>query len=57
MSLDSRLSELRRKHEMLSTRIEQEQRRPAADDFALASLKKEKLRLKEEIARLATSVH
>jgi hypothetical protein len=57
MSLQSHLSELRRKHEALSSRIEQEQRQPAADDLGIASLKKEKLRLKEEIARISSQTH
>jgi hypothetical protein len=57
MSLNSHLTELRRKHETLSTRIEQEQRHPGADDMAIATLKKEKLRLKEEIERIASRLH
>jgi hypothetical protein len=57
MNLPSHLSELRRKHEALDMRIEQEQRSPAADDLTIASMKKEKLRLKDEIARLSATVH
>jgi hypothetical protein len=57
MSLTSHLSELRRKHEQLSHRIELEQRSPGSDDLAIATLKKQKLRLKEEIARLSEPVH
>ena len=57
MSLQSHLSELRRKHEMLSTRIEEEQNHPAADALAIASLKKEKLKLKEQIARMSHELH
>ena len=57
MSLDSHLTELRRKHELLSNRIEEEQRRPAADELGLATLKKEKLRLKEQITRLSGRLH
>jgi hypothetical protein len=57
MSLQSHLTELRRKHEMLSSRIESEQKRPGSDDLSIASMKKEKLKLKEEIARLSTELH
>ncbi len=57
MSLDSRLSELRRKHETLSSKIEQEQRHPGSDELTIASMKKEKLRLKEEITKIATQLH
>ncbi len=57
MSLDSHLTELRRKHETLDHRIESEQRHPGADDLSIAALKKEKLRLKEQIARLSGSLH
>jgi hypothetical protein len=52
MTIASHLQELRRKHEALSNLVEQEQRKPAADQLRIAELKKQKLRLKEEIARL-----
>lgn len=55
MTIASHLQELRRKHEHLSTLVEQEQRSPGADDLRIASLKKQKLRLKEEISRLGTA--
>ena len=57
MSLSSHLEELRRKHESLSLRIEREQRSPSSDDLTIATMKKEKLKLKEEIERLSASVH
>lgn len=57
MSLQSHLTELRRKHETLSTRIEQEQRHPGSDDLQISCMKKEKLKLKEEIARLSRQLH
>ena len=53
MSIASHLQELRRKHEALSVEVEQEQRSPAADALRIAELKKQKMRLKEEITRLA----
>lgn len=55
MSIASRLQELRRKHDQLSELVEREQRSPGADDLKVAELKKQKLRLKEEIVRLEAS--
>jgi hypothetical protein len=57
MSMTSHLSELRRKHEQLASRIEAEQRSPGSDDLTIATMKKEKLRLKEEIQRLSATAH
>jgi len=53
MSLSSHLSELRKKHEALSKKIETELRHPAAEPLEIAQLKRQKLQLKDEIARLA----
>jgi hypothetical protein len=53
MTIASHLVELRRKHDTLSEMVEQAQRTPAGDDLKIADLKKQKLRLKEEIARLS----
>ena len=52
MSLSSHIEELRRKHEHLSDQVEQAQRAPGSNHLAIAELKKQKLRLKEEIQRL-----
>ena len=52
MSVASHLQELRRKHETLSTTVEKEQRSPGTDQLKVAELKKQKLKLKEEIERL-----
>ncbi|MEL6531628.1 MAG: YdcH family protein [Pseudomonadota bacterium] len=52
MSLGTHLQELRKKHQALSLKVEQEQRSLSSDDMKIQSLKKEKLRLKEEIHRL-----
>ena len=56
MSLASHLTELRKKHESLSEKIEAEQRSPGVDNLAIAELKKAKLMLKEEITRVAAQV-
>ena len=53
MSLSSHLQELKKKHAHLSTSVEELQRSPATDDLVIARMKKEKLMIKEEIARLS----
>lgn len=53
MSLTSHLQELRRRHEALNEKVEAAQRSPGVDDLAIADLKKQKMRLKEEITRLS----
>ncbi len=53
MSLSSHIAELRRKHENLSEQVEMAQRSPGTDDLQISELKKQKLRLKEEIERLS----
>ena len=52
MSLQSHLAELERRHQALETAIEKEKVHPATDDLKLCAMKKEKLRLKDEIERL-----
>jgi len=53
MSVDAHLKELQRKHAVLSRQVEEVERQPAADDLQVRSMKREKLKLKEEISRLA----
>ena len=55
MTMSSHLQELRRKHEVLSDRVEQALRSPGYNDLDITSLKKQKLRLKEEIQRLQSA--
>ena len=52
MSLGSHLEELRKKHETLSIEVEDALRKPYVDQFAVSEMKKQKLKLKEEIVRL-----
>ncbi|MEM7076180.1 MAG: YdcH family protein [Pseudomonadota bacterium] len=52
MSLSSHVEELQKKHQALSDRVEAIQRSPGSSDFEISDLKKQKLRIKEEIARL-----
>lgn len=53
MTISSHLSELKRKHDALSQRVEDAQKSPSADDLAVVDMKKQKLRLKEEITKYA----
>lgn len=53
MSVSSHLEELKRKHETLSKQVEEEQRSPASDDTSIVALKKQKLKIKEQIVRLS----
>lgn len=55
MTVSAHLQELRKKHQSLSERVEDAQRSPATDALKIAELKKQKLRLKEEITRLSDS--
>ena len=49
--LTSRIEALRSRHGALDRRIEVEHRRPLPDNSVLQRLKREKLRLKDELAR------
>lgn len=55
MALSSHLEELRKKHRNLSDQVEDAQKSPGARDFEITELKKQKLRLKEEIERLQSA--
>jgi len=52
MSYDDHIEALRNKHQGLEEELKQETQRPLPDSAAIAKLKREKLRLKDEIARL-----
>ena len=54
MSLNAHLAELKRKHHNLSLEVEEAQRAPGVDGLQVATLKKQKLKLKEEIERLSS---
>ncbi|WP_298258581.1 DUF465 domain-containing protein [uncultured Litoreibacter sp.] len=51
MTISSHLSELKRKHDALSQRVEEAQKSPSTDGLEVVDLKKQKLRLKEEITK------
>jgi len=54
MALNAHLETLKRKHQAMSDAVKNAQRAPGVDDLEVATMKKEKLRLKEEIARLSS---
>lgn len=61
MSIQSHLAELERKHRALEDQIADALTHPSTDDLTIAELKRRKLQVKDEIARLkqeaTTSVH
>jgi hypothetical protein len=52
MPAEARIRELDHRHTQLESRIETELKHPSADTLHLAELKRQKLRLKEEIESL-----
>ncbi len=52
MSLDERIGSLKAKHKALEDALEEEINRPYANEIEIASLKKQKLRIKDELATL-----
>ena len=57
MAIEARIRELGVRHKTLERAIEDETGRPAADPIRLKELKRQKLRLKEELETLKTRVH
>ena len=57
MTLAGHLAELSEKHRTLETRIQEELARPGSDDLQIIRLKKEKLRVKEEMTKLQGNSH
>ena len=53
--MDKRIENLKRRHATLDEEIGGETQRPVPDQAAISELKKEKLKLKEEIASLENS--
>lgn len=51
--MNAHLEALKKKHSEMSDAVEVAQRSPGIDALELTSMKKEKMRLKEEIARLS----
>ncbi len=57
MALEARIRELGSRHQSLEQAIQDEMRRPTFDDLRLRELKRQKLRLKEEIETLRGHLH
>lgn len=53
MSLQDRLESLKAKHAALEAAIDEENRRPLPDTYAIADLKRRKLKIKDELERMA----
>ncbi|HRK23819.1 MAG TPA: DUF465 domain-containing protein [Beijerinckiaceae bacterium] len=56
MSVESHLAQLERKHQALKDAIAAELAHPACDDAKVAAMKRKKLLLKDEIAKLKPQV-
>lgn len=52
MTVVEHVEALRAKHNTLKQAVDQENQRPHPDEFRIAELKREKLRIKDEIAKL-----
>lgn len=60
MSLQTHLAELEKRHRAIEREIDHAVTRPSSDDLKLVELKRRKLQLKDQIARVqaaARSVH
>jgi hypothetical protein len=61
MSIQSHLAELERKHQALEQEIAEAMAHPSSDDLKIAELKRRKLQVKDELARLrqeaGSSIH
>lgn len=57
MALEARIRELRHRHRDLDKMIEDAGRHPAFDDLQLRHLKRQKLKLKEELEALGRKLH
>ena len=52
MSVEAHVEQLRRRHADLDSRLAELNRSPSASDTEIATVKRDKLRLKDEIERL-----
>jgi hypothetical protein len=56
MSIQAHLAELERRHQALENEISEALAHPSTDDLKVAELKRRKLQVKDEIARLRQDV-
>lgn len=57
MAIEARLRELDNRHQALERTLEDELRHPASDPLHVAELKRQKLKLKDQIEELRGSTH
>jgi hypothetical protein len=57
MSNQAQLSELEEKHKSLEHQLDEARHHPSTDDLTILELKRRKLLVKDEIARLRGSLH
>lgn len=57
MAVEAHIAELSVKHQKLEERIREELQHPSSDDLTITELKREKLRLKDEMERLRQTIH
>ncbi len=57
MAIDARIRELGQRHQSLERAIEEEMSHPAIDTDRIREMKRQKLRLKEEMENLRAQVH
>lgn len=57
MAVEARIRQLGSRKDMLEQAITEEMRRPASDEIRLRELKRQKLRLKEEIETLQNRIN
>ena len=55
MAVEAHLSEIAEQHKSLDRKIREELEKPGSDDLKIAQLKREKLRLKDELKRIQPS--
>ncbi len=56
MAIESHLAELEKRHEALEQQLSEALAHPSTDDLQLLELKRRKLHVKDEIARLRSEV-
>jgi hypothetical protein len=56
MAIESHLAELEKRHQALEQEISEALTHPSSDDLQIAELKRKKLHVKDEIARLRQEV-
>ena len=57
MSMNAHIERLRERHANVDTRLDELSRHPSASDQEMIDLKREKLRLKDEIKRLSHTLN